>query len=77
MERVSVAAQDVSRAGRAREVWLPPELGQQMREMEAQAREHVKAGYRGTTYLEKYLPSPNSTKSHFDAATVPDKPLPL
>jgi hypothetical protein len=38
VERVLAAAQDVPRDWVRVEVWLPPELAQQVREMEAQAR---------------------------------------
>ncbi len=44
VERVLAAAQDVPRDWVRVEVWLPPELAQQVREMEAQARARVKAG---------------------------------
>ncbi len=41
--RVLTAAHDVPRDRVRVEVWLPPELAQQVREMEMQAREQAKA----------------------------------
>ena len=43
VERVLAAARDVPRDWVRVEVWLPPELAQQVREMEARARARVKA----------------------------------
>lgn len=43
VDRVLAAAQDVPRNWERVEVWLPPELAQQVREMEAQARARAKA----------------------------------
>lgn len=44
VERVLVAASDVPLHWERVEVWLPPALAQQVREMEAQARERIKSG---------------------------------
>jgi hypothetical protein len=46
VDRVLAAAQDVPRDWVRVEVWLPPELAQQVREMEAQARAKVAEGSR-------------------------------
>ncbi|WP_051242953.1 TrfB-related DNA-binding protein [Azohydromonas australica] len=43
VERVLAAAHDVPRDWVRVEVWLPPELAQQVREMEARARARAKA----------------------------------
>jgi hypothetical protein len=46
VERVLAAARDVPKDWERVEVWLPPELAQQGREMEAQARAKVAEGSR-------------------------------
>ena len=43
VERVLAAAQDVPKDWVRVEIWLPPELVQQVREMEAQARANARA----------------------------------
>jgi hypothetical protein len=43
VDRVLAAAQNVPRNWERVEVWLPPELAQQVREMEAHARARAKA----------------------------------
>jgi hypothetical protein len=46
VERVLAAARDVPKDWERVEVWLPPELAQQVREMEAQAKAKVAEGSR-------------------------------